>query len=184
MRKVIMVAGCVAAGKSSFAQRLSLALAIPCFMKDTIKETLAASVHTSTYEENQELSHAAFGMLCYAAAAHLAAGSDVLLESNFRPHEAQSLRQLIAASGGRSLSFVLAGDMRTLYQRFIARDASPERDPIHKSHGTPAFESFAGSQAAMAVFDAGGERIVVDTTDFSLVPYEALIERAALFLRS
>ncbi len=65
--------------------------------------------------------------------------------------------------GCPALTIILTGDPEVIYGRFLERDASPDR---HRGHVVndcyPEKES------------AGGERIRVDTTDFSAIDMEWL----------
>jgi dephospho-CoA kinase len=56
MKKVIVLTGDLASGKSSLADSLSLALAIPAFKKDIIKERYCDLYGYTTREENRALS--------------------------------------------------------------------------------------------------------------------------------
>lgn len=42
--KLIVIQGYLAAGKSTFVRKLSKALGVPCFVKDTLKSALCKSV--------------------------------------------------------------------------------------------------------------------------------------------
>jgi len=90
-----------------------------------------------------------------------------------------------------AVTVVLTGNYEIIYQRFLARNESPDRHRGHvvndcypekegKSCPAPvlSYENFCEGirERGMDSFCADGPRIVVDTTDFSLVDREAILE--------
>jgi predicted kinase len=62
-RRLVLVTGAPAAGKSTVAGALSDALGLPCFSKDTIKETLFDTLGVGDVEWSQRLGKAAVEIL-------------------------------------------------------------------------------------------------------------------------
>ena len=56
MKRIIVITGDLASGKSTLADSLSKVLSIPCFKKDTIKEKYCDIYGYKTREENRALS--------------------------------------------------------------------------------------------------------------------------------
>jgi predicted nucleotidyltransferase len=93
--KVILVAGCVAAGKTTFALKLSKELNIPCFNKDLIKIELGKEIPVKTREESLMLSRATFNIMIYILENFMMTGKPLILESNFGHNNGEIIRQLL-----------------------------------------------------------------------------------------
>ena len=91
MKKLILVCGDLACGKSTFCGQLSRRFDIPVFYKDTIKEVLGDTIGFANREENLKLSVATFGLLRHIFLQSADLGHDLILESNFRQHELEEM---------------------------------------------------------------------------------------------
>lgn len=182
--KLLLIAGLPATGKSTFAAELSRRLCIPAYSKDRLNEISGTYLNFPDSRERKKLSEASFHLLLYIAAQALTMAYPVILESNFKPREEEAIRALIAHHRCDTLTFVFTGDMRRIYDRFMAREMSAERHPIHKSHGLNEYELFKNAVAPLAGFDIGGERVVIDAGFFDRVDYGFLYQRAEAFLRT
>jgi hypothetical protein len=157
--------------------------------KDAVKELLFDDVGFNSREEKNALGKAAADILCYFADAALSAGQPVMLESNFETAAKPGLIELINKHDCPVLTVMLTTELNTLYRRFIERDRSIERHRGHvvntvypeKPGEKRSIEEQgiglegmlkAFTDRGMLDFDVGGERIVVDTTDFAKVNYE------------
>ena len=187
--KIILAAGHLAAGKTAFSLRLSRELGVPCFNKDCLKSALSERLPVRNREESKRLSAATFDALAHIAQRLMEAGQPLILESNFvsgeydwKANEAAVLRGLIERYRYRSLTFLLVGDPRALYERFIARDNTPERGEANRLMEPLFYGDFARSVALLGDFDIGGERVTIDTTDFGRVDFDRHIETARAFL--
>lgn len=87
-----------------------------------------------------------------------------------------------------ALTVTLTGDYRVIYQRFVERDASPDRHRGHvvndcypggRSAASLSYENYIHGMERRGydTFSAGGEQIRVDTTDFYKVDMEGLLSR-------
>lgn len=177
----IFIAGPPAAGKSTFAHALSGALQVPCFTKDALNELIGAHMPIPDDETRRALSLTSVRVLLHIAERALEAGKAVLLESNFKPHEIALAEALLARQGAAALTYVFTADMETLYARFMARERSEERPEIHKFHQFPDATAFEAAVSPLADFAVSGERVVVDTSDFSAVGWAELIQKARDF---
>ena len=63
MKKVVLITGDLAAGKSTLADNLSKTLNFTCIKKDCVKEIICDSVGFSTREENKRIWK--FYLLCF-----------------------------------------------------------------------------------------------------------------------
>jgi predicted kinase len=189
---LILVSGMPATGKTTFAAWLGERLGIPMASKDLIKEILFDTLGFKSREGKVALSDAAVCLLYDFARSHLRIGQPVILENNYAAADQPGLLALIEEYNCKTLSVHFTADYQTLFHRFLERDRSPGR---HRGHvvnseypetGGPALSlesrgvTVAGFEKAMAekgiaAFSIGGDRIVVDTTDFSKVDYQAVL---------
>lgn len=189
---LILIAGLPATGKSRFASYLQQRLNIPLLCKDSMKEILFDTIGFQSHDEKTKLNHAALESLYYAARQILAAGSSVILENNFEWYALPGLEQMIAAYGCEPITIFFGGDERVIYRRYVERNADPTR---HRGHVLStcypekenigvipepiSLQEFQESfrKRGMSVFRIGEKRIDVDTTDFSKVDYDAILQR-------
>ncbi len=175
--KLILVSGHCAAGKSTFAGRLSARLGVPCFQKDRVKETLADGLGSGGGLVYEKGSTAAFLLMEHILECFLAAGQTCILEGNFRPGELDRLRGLLETHHGSCLSFFFTGEMAVLYRRYREREAV--RHWVHRSAGE-SLEAFSAGQLRLGE-DLPGQVVRVDTTAFDRVDGEALFAAAGEF---
>ena len=65
MKKLLLITGDIAAGKSTFSRLLSARYGAAAFQKDAVKEVLSDRIGFHTREENKALSYAAVDMMCH-----------------------------------------------------------------------------------------------------------------------
>jgi len=82
---IIIVTGYLAAGKSTFARRLSEAVNIPCIIKDTFKIALCESISLISKEESSRFSAVTFNGMMYVTERLMEAGQSLIIEGNFTP---------------------------------------------------------------------------------------------------
>lgn len=186
--KLIVIAGYLAAGKSTFARRLGKELGVPCFVKDTFKSALCESVSITDRAESSRFSAVTFDAMCYAAERLLEAGLPVILEGNFTPpgvkptDEAGRLRDLAARYGAPVLAFRFQGDTTVLHQRFLRREGTPERGEANRMFEAVSWETFDRLCRNLEGVELGGETVDIDATDFAAVNFETTIACARRFL--
>lgn len=186
-KKLIIITGRLAAGKSAFAARLSQQINIPCLMKDTFKTALCQGIALTGRDESSRFSAITFNGIAYVTERMLEAGAPLILEGNFAPasmkqtDEAGTLKRLIENYGYSSLTFRFTGDAEVLYQRFIQREKAPERDPANRLGTSVPFETFRQWCLGFDRFDAGGRIVPVDTTDFAAVDFPRYFDLARTF---
>lgn len=188
----VLVAGMPASGKSRMARELSVRLGLPMLSKDDIKELLYDTLGFCSREEKVALGVGAMEAMYYAARQVLGQGSSVILENNFEDASLPGLRALLAGCHARPVTVMLTGEPEAVYQRFVARDQSPERHRGHvvntcypepKGEGTVCppitLEQFVSGFTArgMARFDIGGPRVTVDVTELAKINYDAVAEQ-------
>lgn len=187
----ILVTGIPASGKSTIAEYLAKELCLPCFSKDAFKEILFDTVGFCSREEKVALGVAAMEIMYDTAERLMRRGLPFILENNFENTSMTQLKRLLKQYRYIAVTVTLTGDYRTIYRRFLARNASPDRHRGHvvndrypeegqKSEPPQIpFETFVAGITArgMDAFAVNGPQIVVDTTDFQAVDKAALVRQ-------
>lgn len=142
MKKLILIAGDLAAGKSTLADNLSSRLGIMCLKKDNVKESLCDIFGYRNREENLKLSKAAMDQMILVLKQTVKVNGDIILESNFHSEELTEIYKLCRENGYNACLLLLTGDKKILYERFMAR--VPTRHKAHMSQKlNESFESFS-----------------------------------------
>jgi len=187
-RKVIVIQGYLASGKSTFARLLSNSLGIPCFVKDTFKTALCAGVEINSREDSSRFSAVTFNAMMYASERLMESGYPLIIEGNFVPagikpvDESGVIKALIVKHSYNPLTFKFMGDTHILHKRFVDREGSDERGQANKMFSEVKYDDFNQWCQNLDRFYAGGEVINVDTTDFSKVDFLRLIDTARHFI--
>lgn len=169
-KKIIIIEGYLATGKSTFALQLSKSLNIPYLIKDTFKIALCKNVSVTSRTENSVFSTVTFDGMMYVAERMLETGIPIILEGNFVPagvkkiDEADTIKRLIDRYNYTSLDFKFMGDTRVLHQRFLEREKSAERGEVNKIGMDVPYETFTQWCRNLDGFDIGGETVRVNTT--------------------
>ena len=133
MKKLILICGDLAAGKSTFSNMLSEKFNIVCFNKDNIKEILGDNFGFKNREENFKLSVCTFDIFKYICEKEMIAQKDMIFESNFRTHEMEYLDTLAHKYNYEILTIVINADINVLHQRFMNRINNENRHAVHKA---------------------------------------------------
>jgi predicted kinase len=167
MRQVhlILVTGLPATGKSTLARKLARRYGLPLICKDTIKEPLLDALGASDRAQSRRLSDASFAVMFALARDLLSAGSDVILEGNFRPgeHEA-SLRTALSScdvdvAGAVRVAQVLC---RVAAAERLARLAARAGDAARHAGHRDAQLANDHLQTPSAFLELSGERLAYD----------------------
>lgn len=183
-KKIIIIEGYLAAGKSTFALQLSKAFHIPYLMKDTFKIALCKNITVANRAESSMFSMVTFDGMMYAAERMLETDIPLILEGNFAPagvkkvDEAGTIKRLIDRYHYASLDFHLTGDTQVLHQRFLKREKTAERGEVNKLGMDIPYDMFDQWCHQLDDFNIGGETVRVDTTNFSNVNFNAYIKLA------
>ena len=178
MKKLILIGGVLAGGKSTFSHIVGSRFGIPVINKDRLKEILGDNIPTANREENKKLSVISFELMMYLIGCE---GDVLILESNFKDYELDEIALFVKKQGTEVLSLFLDGDDQTLHARFHKR-LSENRHPVHKSQDFTRLEDFTATLDELRRATYPGELVHVDCTDFSYQTDEGLYERIKVFI--
>jgi glucokinase len=137
-RRLLIVTGAPASGKSTVAAQLASAYGLELWSKDQFKETLFDTLGTGDAAWSRRLSDASFALLFDCAERALNRAPAVLLEGNFRrgEHEAPLLR---LCGGGCAVAQILCKAGETVRSaRLVQRALDSTRHPGHADAGRTA----------------------------------------------
>lgn len=167
MKKLLLITGDIATGKSTFANILSKRYDTNIFFKDSIKEVLGDAIGFSNREENKKLSNASVELLFFLFSEFAKLGKDLILESNFHRVELERLHEIAGANSYDVLTIALFGDAEVLHARYLNRMTNENRHPVHLSTTIDRFEDFKMCSEYLTSIEIPGEVIRIDATDFS-----------------
>lgn len=167
MRKLLLMTGDIAAGKSTFSGILSQRYGVAVFQKDTIKEILGDSIGFHNREENKRLSKCTMDIMFHIFSRLAQTGSSLILEANFHQTELEKLHRLAEENTYKVLTLVLQGDKEALYQRYLYRMKEENRHPVHLSTTLDVREDFFKTAEWIRSIKVPGEKLQIDATDFS-----------------
>ena len=178
---IILIAGISGSGKTTYARYLAKKLHVPFIGKDNIKEKLHDVIQ---YDTEQQGNSQLYGAASYSVFFHIAeclmkADISFVLESNFNLASADILLPIVEKCNYRALTILFDADMEVLYKRIIEREATDERHPGLK---IPSNSNINYFNPDIYKNFCVGEKIMIDTTDFTKVDFEGHIVSARLFM--
>ena len=188
-KKIIIVEGYLASGKSTFAKQLSKQINVPYLIKDTFKIALCENITVTDRKESSRFSIVTFDAMMYVVERMFETGSPIIIEGNFVPagvkklDEAGVIRRLIDQYGYDSLTFKFTGDTKVLHRQFVEREETAERGQVNKIGSEVTYGEFNTWCHNLDSFDVGREIVRVDTTDFNLVDFESYYDLARQFMK-
>ena len=188
-KKIIIITGYLASGKSAFAVRLAKELCVPYITKDTLKEAICSGFTLGSREESSRFSAITFDAILYISQRLMETGSPLIIEGNFVPagvkktDEAGALKNLIDRYEYLALTYKFYGNTSFLHKRFTEREHSPERGQALRMLSDFSFDDFNRACHNLDPFDVGGCNIEVDATDFSKVDFCGYISIARDFIK-
>ena len=187
-KKIIIIEGYLASGKSTFAKQLSKQINLPYLIKDTFKIALCENITVSDRKESSRFSTVTFDAMMYVVERMFETGYPIIIEGNFVPagvkkvNEVGIIKQLIDRYGYDSLTFKFAGDTKVLHKRFVEREETLERGQVNKIGSEVSYDDFNQWCHNLDSFDVGGKVVEVDTSDFDLVDFDGYYELAEQFM--
>ena len=175
---VIIVTGKPAAGKSTFAKWLSQELRISVVSKDHIREELFGRLGSKDREWAQTLGKASVDMMFYFAKAELEVGHSIIMDNTFSPViSVPRFNELKNQYGADIIQIICTADNEGLFDRFKARHESGNRHPGHGDEEVLKGLMDFLTNGYSPKMDIGGSVIEVDTTDFSKVDHQTILEQ-------
>lgn len=182
MKKLLLITGDLACGKSTFAKILSKRYDTNLFYKDSIKETLGDTIGYSNREENLKLSKAAVELMTLIFSEFAALDKDLILEANFHTHELEKLHTIAAQNGYDVLTLVFRADTHLLHKRYLNRIANENRHPVHVIAVLDDYIDFAEYIGKARDELIPGETMLIRADDFSYQTDVELLERLDKFM--
>ena len=182
MKKLLLITGDIAAGKSTFSKILAERYHVAVFQKDTVKEILGNTIGFRNREENKRLSNAAVETMCHIFMQIAATGGAVILEANFHEAELEKLHTIAHAKEYDVLTIVLRGDAEVLYRRYLHRMKEENRHPVHLTTTLDVKEDFIKTAEWIRKEKVIGETLVIEATDFSYQQDPAVLARVDSFM--
>lgn len=133
MKKIIVILGDIASGKSTLADKIKEDNHFLCLKKDVIKECLADQIGFSSREENLKLSHSAMDIMFSTSEVAMNCELDIILEANFHAPDLKRLQKLVEKYQYQSIFIFLTADLDILFKHFQSR--VPTRHKAHLSMG-------------------------------------------------
>lgn len=163
MKKLILIGGDLAGGKSTFSNLLKDKYNLFVINKDRLKEILGDTIIVDNREDNKKLSVISFNLMKYLLEKN---ESIMVLESNFKDYEMKELELLTNKLEYNVLSIRFTGDNEVLHKRFLKR-LNENRHYVHKSEDFSNIEDFINCLNGLRNVKYIGKVINVDCTNFS-----------------
>lgn len=183
MKRLLLVMGDLATGKSTFAQILSKRYDTPVFFKDKFKEVLGDTVGFADREENLRLSVASAALMRMVFTEFCALGKPLILESNFRQQELELLHAIARDHGYEVLTVVLRADVALLHPRFLHRLYHENRHAVHACGGFEEYDVFENYVLTQRKLQIPGQYIEVTADSFAYQQDPDLLRRLDGFMQ-
>ena len=104
-------------------------------------------------------------------------GVSIIAESNFIREDTPTIKRLLKKYDYKCITIRFEGDLHTLHKRFLKREYSDERHSGLVANGMfDDFENFEKTSLKSKEFKINDNEIIVDTTDFSKVSFDKIID--------
>lgn len=183
MKKLLLIMGDLATGKSTFANMLSKRHNTLLFCKDPIKEALGNTFGYANRAENLRLSQGAAELMCLIFGEFAQLDKDLILESNFRLAELERLHQMARENDYQVLTLVLRGDAAILHQRYLNRMHHENRPAVHLCEQFNTLEGFGAYLNSLRTATVPGEAIYIDANDFAYQQDPVLLGKLDAFFQ-
>lgn len=182
---LIIVTGIESSGKSFIAGELSRGLNLPFFSKDVIKEKLFDTIGYKDRPWSQKLGVGSLALLFLTTQELLSHGQSLIIESNFLPELAKTDFENIAKDlSVKFFQIICFADGSEIYRRFKDRVDTDQRHPGHCDNVN--IVEFRDRLLTGGKFpiDIPGEKVEINTTDFSQVDLKPLISQLQNFIKN
>lgn len=183
MKKLLLITGDLATGKSTFANILSKRYDTNVFFKDSIKEVLGDTIGFANREENKKLSNVTMELMFFIFEEFGKLNKNLILESNFHTTELERLHKLTFENNYEVLTIVLRGNVEILYKRYLNRMYNENRHPVHLSTTLDVFDDFKGYTEYSRTEKILGNVVYVNADDFSYQTDNKILRKIDEFMR-
>ena len=183
MKRLLLITGDLATGKSTFADMLSKRYDTVVFMKDTIKEVLGDTIGFANREENLKLSKATMELMIFVFTEFATLDKDLILEANFHKADLERLQEIATAHNYEVMVLVFRGDVNILHKRYLNRIHNKNRHPVHLSTTLDIFEDFKKYVETARNEEITGNILEIDANDFSYQQDEKLLVEIDRFMK-
>ena len=175
MKKLLLITGDIATGKSTFAQILSKRYNVNLFFKDSIKEVLSDTIGFSDRNENKKLSVASVNLMFFIFSEFAKLNKNLILEANFHSNELNSLCKLADENGYDVLTIALYGNAEILHKRYVNRKNNQNRHPVHLSTSIEDFDEFKKCSDYIQSIELPAKTIKINADSFSYQDNQELL---------
>jgi predicted kinase len=179
MKKLILIGGSLASGKSTYSMILKEKYNLTVINKDKLKEILGDNILVKTREENKKLSVISFELMMYLLECN---ESCIVLESNFKDYELKVLKEKCEKLNYSVLSLFFDGNNEILHKRFNER-LNQNRHYVHKSQDFTSISNFIEVLDDLRKAEYFGKIINVDCTNFNYQQDEKLFKEIEEFIK-
>ena len=183
MKKLLLIMGDLATGKSTFANMLSKRYDTVLFCKDTIKETLGNTFGFSNRAENLKLSHGTAELMYLILAEFGKVNQALILESNFHTAELERMHEIALEHDYEVLTLVLRGNVEILHKRYLNRMYHENRHPVHLSTTIDVFEDFKSCIESLRSEQIPGRTLSIQADNFAYQTNEEILSKIDAFMR-
>lgn len=183
MRKLLLITGDLATGKSTFSNILSQRYKVNVFFKDSIKEVLGDTIGFTDRAENKKLSNASMSLMFFIFSEFSKLGKDLILESNFHTKELEKLHEIARENNYEVLTISLYGNVEILHKRYLNRKNNENRHPVHLSTSLDAFEDFKKCSDYLTNVEMPGDVMRINATDFAYQNDEKILSKIEAFMK-
>ncbi len=183
MRKLLLITGDLATGKSTFSNILSQRYKVNVFFKDSIKEVLGETIGFTDRAENKKLSNASMRLMFFIFSEFSKFGKDLILESNFHTKELEKLHEIAQDNDYEVLTIALYGNSEILHKRYLNRKNNENRHPVHLSTTLDVFEDFKKCSDYLTNVEIPGDVIRVNADEFSYQSNSDLLFKLDQFMK-
>lgn len=182
MKKLLLIMGDLATGKSTFAQALSHRYGVVALYKDRFKETLGDTIGFTNREENLRLSVASAALMRMIFSEFCKVGKNLILESNFRQNELEHLHEIASEYGYEVLTLSLRAELEILHKRFLHRLHHENRHSVHACGGFEEYDAFCDYIRKQRDLVIPGEYMEWSADSFDYQQDPELLERLDCFM--
>jgi len=183
MKKLILVNGDVATGKSHYAEILKQKFNIPLYTKDEYKEYMADKTNCCTKDDSHKLSILAMDHLCDIFIENATKGTDLILEANFHEDYLSKIENIAKTYDYKILCIDLVAKTKIIYERYINRIRFENRHKVHTLNSLLDYEKFKSYVESRKFEKTLQNTIIVNADNFEYQKDQTLFSQIEAFLK-